>query len=115
MATQTTTTVDYDTSASKAASPVRQILVQTKEGARKQQELNATVVQVAEADRKRAIIQAEAAKSVAVLQAEAQSESTIRKAEGEKQATVLRADGDRRAASVPHLRRYKTLTRAHRE
>jgi ABC-2 type transport system permease protein len=30
MATQTTTTVDYDTNASKAASPVRQILVQTK-------------------------------------------------------------------------------------
>lgn len=30
MATQTTTTVDYDANASKAASPIRQILVQTK-------------------------------------------------------------------------------------
>jgi flotillin len=77
-----------------AAEKEAQILVQTKEGARKQQELNATVVQVAEADRKRAIIQAEAAKSVAVLQAEAQSESAIRKAEGEKQASTLFGEGE---------------------
>jgi flotillin len=77
-----------------AAEKEAQILVQTKEGSRKQQELNATVVQVAEADRKRAIIQAEAAKSVAVLQAEAQSESAIRKAEGEKQASTLFGEGE---------------------
>jgi flotillin len=77
-----------------AAEKEAQIQVQTKEGARKQQELNATVVQVAEADRKRAIIQAEAAKSVLVLQAEAQSESAIRKAEGEKQASTLFGEGE---------------------
>jgi flotillin len=77
-----------------AAEREAQILVQTKEGARKQQELNATVVQVAEADRKRSVIQAEAAKSVAVLQAEAQSEATIRRAEGEKQANALQGEGE---------------------
>jgi flotillin len=77
-----------------AAEKEAQILVQEKEGARKQQELNATVVQVAEAERKRSIIQAEAAKSVAVLQAEAQSESAIRKAEGEKQASTLFGEGE---------------------
>ncbi len=77
-----------------AAEREAQILVQTKEAARKQQELNATVVQVAEADRKRSVIQAEAAKSVAVLQAEAQSESAIRRAEGEKQANALQGEGE---------------------
>lgn len=77
-----------------AAEKEAQIWVQEKEGARKQQELNATVVQVAEADRKRAVIQADAAKSVAVLQAEAQSESTIRRAEGEKQANTLFGEGE---------------------
>jgi flotillin len=77
-----------------AAEREAQILVQTKEGARKQQELNATVVQVAEADKKRQVIQAEAAKTVAVLQAEAQSEAAIRRAEGEKQANALQGEGE---------------------
>lgn len=77
-----------------AAEREAQILVQTKEAARKQQELNATVVQVAEADRKRSVIQAEAAKSVAVLQAEAQSEAAIRRAEGDKQANALQGEGE---------------------
>jgi flotillin len=52
------------------------------------------VVQVAEADRKRSVIEAEAAKSVAVLQAEAQSEAAMRRAEGEKQANVLQGEGE---------------------
>jgi flotillin len=77
-----------------AAEKEAQIMVQQKEGARKQQELNATVVQVAEADRKRAVIAADAAKSVAVLQAEAQSESTVRRAEGDKQANALQGEGE---------------------
>jgi flotillin len=77
-----------------AAEREAQIHVQEKEASRKQQELNATVVQVAEADRKRSVIQAEAAKSVAVLQAEAQSESAIRRAEGEKQANALQGEGE---------------------
>ena len=77
-----------------AAEREAQILVQTKEGARKQQELNATVVQVAEAARKRAVIEAEAAKAVAVLQAEAQSEAAIRRAEGDKQANALQGEGE---------------------
>jgi len=77
-----------------AAEREAQILVQTKEAARKQQELNATVVQVAEADKKRSVIEAEAAKSVAVLQAEAQSEAAIRRAQGEKQANALQGEGE---------------------
>jgi flotillin len=77
-----------------AAEKEAQISVQEKEAARKQQELNATVVQVAEAARKRAVIDAEAAKSVAVLQAEAQSEAAIRRAEGEKQANALQGEGE---------------------
>ncbi len=77
-----------------AAEREAQITVQAKESARKQQELNATVVQVAEAARQRAVIEAEAAKSVAVLQAEAQSESAMRRAEGEKQANALAGEGE---------------------
>ena len=77
-----------------AAEKEAQILVQQKEAARRQQELNATVVQVAEAERKRAVIDAEAAKSVAVLEAEAQSEAAIRRAEGEKQANALQGEGE---------------------
>jgi flotillin len=77
-----------------AAEREAQIKVQEKEAARKQQELNATVVQVAEAQKKKAIIEAEAAKSVAVLQAEAQRESAVRKAEGEKQANTLFGEGE---------------------
>jgi flotillin len=77
-----------------AAEKEAQVLVQQKEAARKQQELNATVVQVAEANRQRAVIEAEAAKSVAVLQAEAQSEAAIRRAEGEKQANALQGEGE---------------------
>jgi len=77
-----------------AAEKEAQIKVQAKEAERKQQELNATVVQVAEAAKKRAVIDAEAAKSVAVLQAEAQSEAAIRRAEGEKQANALQGEGE---------------------
>ena len=77
-----------------AAEKEAQIMVQQKEGARKQQELNATVVQVAEAGKKRAVIDAEAAKAVAVLEAEAQSESAIRRAQGEKQANALFGEGE---------------------
>lgn len=77
-----------------AAEKEAQIQVQQKEASRKQQELNATVVMVAEAERKRAVIEAEASKSVAVLQAEAQSESAVRRAEGEKQANALQGEGE---------------------
>jgi len=77
-----------------AAEREAQILVQAKEAARKQQELNATVVQVAEAERQKSVIQAEAAKTVAVLQAEAQSEAAIRRAEGERQANALQGEGE---------------------
>jgi flotillin len=77
-----------------AAEKEAQIHVQEKEASRRQQELNATVVQVAEADRKRVIIDADAQKSVLVLQADAQRESVVRRAEGERQASTLFGEGE---------------------
>jgi len=77
-----------------AAEKEAQIIVQEKEAARRLQELNATVVQTAEAARKKSVIEAEAQKSVAVLQAEAQKESALRKAEGEKLSNTLQGEGE---------------------
>jgi len=77
-----------------AAEKEAQIKVQEKEAARRQQELNATVVQSAEAARKQAVIEADAAKSVTVLRAEAEREAAVRRAEGEKQANVLQGEGE---------------------
>jgi flotillin len=77
-----------------AAEKEAQIKVQEKEAARRQQELNATVVQSAEAARKQAVIEADAAKSVTVLRAEAEREAAVRRAEGDKQANVLQGEGE---------------------
>ncbi len=77
-----------------AAEKEAQILVQEKEAARRMQELNATVVQSAEAERKKAVIDAEAAKAVAVLRADAEREAAVRRAEGEKQSKTLQGEGE---------------------
>jgi flotillin len=68
--------------------------VQRKEAARKQQELEATVVRVADAERQKVVIQAEAAKQAVILQAEAEMESRRKRAEGEKQANMLLGEGE---------------------
>jgi len=77
-----------------AAEREAQIEVQAREAARKEQELEATVVKPAQAERARQVIEAEAAKQVAVTNAEAARESAIRRADGEKQARVFEGEGE---------------------
>jgi flotillin len=77
-----------------AAEKEAQIEVQMKEAARKEQELAATVVKIAEANRTKQVIEAQAAKQVAVTNAEAASEAAIRRAEGERQARVYEGEGE---------------------
>ncbi len=77
-----------------AAEKEAQIEVQTKEAARKEQELEATVVKLAQANRTKQVIDAEAAKQVAVTNAEAAREAAIRRAEGERQARVYEGEGE---------------------
>jgi flotillin len=77
-----------------AAEKEAQIEVQCKEAARKEQELEATVVKLAEANRTKQVIDAEAAKQVAVTNAEAAKEAAIRRAEGERQARVYEGEGE---------------------
>jgi flotillin len=76
-----------------AAEREAQIEVQLREAARKEQELEATVIKIAQAERTRQVIEAEAAKQVAVTQAEAAREAAIRRADGEKQARVFEGEG----------------------
>jgi len=77
-----------------AAEKEAQIEVQSKEAARKEQELDATVVKLAQANRTKQVIDAEAAKQVAVTNAEAAKEAAIRRAEGERQARVYEGEGE---------------------
>ena len=77
-----------------AAEREAQIEVQTREAARKEQELEATVIKPAQAERARQVIEAEAAKQVAVTNAEAAREAAIRRADGEKQARVFEGEGE---------------------
>jgi flotillin len=77
-----------------AAEKEAQIEVQCKEAARKEQELDATVVKLAQANRSKQVIDAEAAKMVAVTNAEAAKEAAIRRAEGERQARVYEGEGE---------------------
>jgi flotillin len=77
-----------------AAEKEAQIEVQTKEAARKEQELAATVIKIAEANRAKLVIEAQGAKQVAVTNAEAAKEAAIRRAEGERQARVYEGEGE---------------------
>jgi flotillin len=88
-----------------AAEKEAQVAVQQKEALRKEQELNATILKVADAERQRAIINAEAArqqtiisadatKQQAILGADAAREKAIREAEGQKQASTLTGEGE---------------------
>jgi flotillin len=76
-----------------AAEKEAQVAVQTQEAARREQELEATVVKPAQAERTKQVIEAEAAKQVAVTNAEAAREAAIRRAEGERQARVYEGEG----------------------
>jgi flotillin len=75
-----------------------QIAVQQQEVARKQQELEATVVRPAEAARQAAILKAEASKQSAILEAEGQKSAQIALAEAQQEK--LKQEGLGRAAAV---------------
>ena len=74
------------------------IAVQEQEVARKQKELQATVIKPAEADREAAIVRAEAQKQAAILEAEGKRAALIAMAEAEQEK--LRKEGVGRAAAV---------------
>lgn len=74
------------------------IAVQEQEVARKQKELEATVIKPAEADRQAAIVRAEAQKQAAILEAEGRRSALIAMAEAEQEK--LRKEGAGRAAAV---------------
>jgi flotillin len=74
------------------------ISVQEQEVARKQKELEATVIKPAEADRLAAIVRAEAQKQAAILEAEGKRAALISMAEAEQQK--LSQEGVGRAAAV---------------
>lgn len=74
------------------------IAVQEQEVARKQKELEATVIKPAEADRLAAIVRAEAQKQAAILEAEGRRSALIAIAEAEQQK--LHKEGAGRAAAV---------------
>lgn len=74
------------------------ISVQEQEVARKQKELEATVIKPAEADRQAAIVRAEAHKQAAILEAEGRRSALIAMAEAEQQK--LHKEGAGRAAAV---------------
>ena len=74
------------------------IAVQEQEVARKQKELQATVIKPAEADREAAIVRAEAQQQAAILEAEGRRAALIAMAEAEQEK--LRKEGVGRAAAV---------------
>ena len=74
------------------------IAVQEQEVARRQKELEATVIKPAEAERQAAIVKAEAAKQAAILEAEGRRSALIAMAEAEQRK--LQMEGQGRAAAI---------------
>ncbi len=74
------------------------ISVQEQEVARRQKELEATVIKPADAERQAAVVRAEAAKLAAVLEAEGKRSALIALAEAEQER--LRKEGAGRAAAI---------------
>src|SRR5207245_2801881 len=74
------------------------ISVQEQEVARKQKELEATIIKPADAERQAAIVRAEAAKQAAILEAEGHKAAVIAMAAAEQEK--LRQEGLGRAAAV---------------
>ncbi|MBN1326040.1 flotillin family protein [Candidatus Falkowbacteria bacterium] len=69
-------------------------LVQEKEAARRQKQLEATTIREAEANQKAAVINAEAQRQAAILKADGEAQAAIKLAEAKKSAAVLEAEGD---------------------
>ena len=83
-----------------AAEREAQIKVQQKEALRKEAELNATVVQIAIAQKQQQEIIAEQQKRVAIINAEAQAEAQIKAADGVKMSAIARAEGESQSARL---------------
>jgi len=77
---------------------LEQIGVQQQEVMRRQQELEATVVKAAEAERQAAIVRAEGKKQAAILEADGQKAALIAMAQAQQEK--LKAEGFGRAAAV---------------
>jgi len=70
------------------------IAVQEQEALRKEQELVATVIRPAEADKQRVIIDADAKRQAAIVQAEAERQAAILRAQGQRDARIAQAEAD---------------------
>lgn len=70
------------------------IAVQQQEALRKEQELVATVVKPADADRQRVVIAAEAQRNAAIVQAEGDRQAAVLRAQGQRDARIAQAEAD---------------------
>ena len=70
------------------------IAVQQQEALRREQELVATVVKPAEADREKVAIDAEAQRRGAIVVAEGEKQAAVLKAEGQRDARIAQAEAD---------------------
>ena len=70
------------------------IAVQEQEALRKEQELLATVVKPAEAERERVVIAAEAKRQAAIVDAQGDKQAAVLRAEGQRDARISQADAD---------------------
>lgn len=77
-----------------AAEKEAQIEISLKEAERKEAELVASVVKLAEAEKKKTVIAAEAAKQQQILEAEAAKEVQVRMAEADQKSKVLEGEGE---------------------
>ena len=70
------------------------IAVQQQEALRREQELVATVVKPAEAERERVVIAAEAKRQAAVVDAQGDKQAAVLRAEGQRDARISQAEAD---------------------
>jgi flotillin len=77
-----------------AAQKEAQVFVQEKEAARRQKELEATVVRDAEAEKQTTVIKAEGAKQKRIIEAEAEASFLTATAQAKKNAMTLEGEGE---------------------
>jgi flotillin len=70
------------------------IAVQEQEALRKEQELIATVIRPAEAEKQRLIIDAEAKRQAAIVAAGAEQQAAVLRAQGQRDARIVQAEAD---------------------
>ena len=89
-----------------------QIAVQQQEAARMEQELVATRIRPAEADRQKVVIDAEARRQAAVVEAEGHRQAAIIRSEGERDARIAAAEAEQaqfEKTGVGEGSRYRTI------